>query len=113
MVTELKDMKLSRPGESSELYSRNFPRILGGTCEECGVIDNNYPGQVQYKFCKHYKGREMKCTFCKESADHDDIIRMSTLLVKEDPYAPGNLVTLCGSYDCTKKFETKYHITPK
>ena len=76
-------------------------------------MDSNYPGEVQYKFCKHYKDRDMKCVFCKEGADHAEVIRMSTLLVKEDPYSPGNLVTLCGSYECTRKFEQKYHISPR
>lgn len=111
MTTALKDMKLTRPGESSGLVSRRFPWILGGVCEECGIVDSNYPGSEQYKLCKHYQGRDMKCVFCKESADHDEVIRMSSLKVIEDPYAPGHLVTLCGSYDCTRKFEQKYHIT--
>lgn len=110
MISQPREMRLTRPGESSELLTRNFPRILGGVCEECGVIDNNYPGEVQYKFCKHYKGMDMKCVFCKESADHADVVRMSSMIVKEDPYAPGNLVTLCGSYECTRKFRQKYHL---
>lgn len=105
-------MRLTRPGESSNLVSRPFPWIYGGVCEECGVIDKNYPGEVQYKFCKHYKGMEMKCVFCKESADHTDVVRQSSMKVIEDPLVPGNLVTLCGSYECSKKFETKYHISP-
>lgn len=112
-MTELKDMKLSGAGETYGLQSRKFPTIYGGVCEECGVIDNNQPGEAQYKLCKHYQGRDMRCSFCKESADHDEVIRMSTLLVKEDPYAPGQLVTLCGSYECTRKFEAKYHIAPR
>lgn len=113
MNTDLRDMKLTKPGEANVLQSRRFPTIYGGVCEACGVIDPNYPGEEQYKLCPHYKGRDMKCVFCKESADHDEVIRMSTLLVKEDPYAPGHLVTLCGSYECTRKFEAKYHIAPR
>lgn len=111
--TEPRNMRLTRPGESNAIQTRSYPTIYGGVCEACGVIDPNYPGEVQYKFCKHYKGMDMKCVFCKENADHADVVRMSTVLVKEDPYAPGNLVTLCGSYECTRKFEAKYHITPR
>ncbi len=109
---EPKDMILSRPGESNELPAVNYPTIYGGVCEACGVIDPNYPGQVQYKFCKHYKGMEMKCVFCKETADHEDVVRMSTMVVKSDPYDPSGkrLVTLCGSYECTRKFRQKYHL---
>ncbi len=106
-----KNMRLSRPGESNGISARFFPRIKGGVCESCGVIDPNYPGNMQYKLCPHYKGMEMKCAFCKQAADHDDVVRMSDILVHEDPYLPGNLVTLCGSYECTKKYEQKYHIT--
>lgn len=112
-TAEPRNMRLTQPGESNDLQSRRFPWIYGGVCEECGVIDNNYPGNVQYKLCKHYKGMNMKCVFCKESADHDEVVRMSSLKVIEDPYAPGNLVTLCGSYECTRKFEQKYHIAPR
>lgn len=110
-MTQPKDLQFSRPGESNNLYVTTYPRIVGGTCEHCGVIDPNYPGSVQYKLCQHYKGMEMKCVFCKENADHDDVVRQSTMKVIEDPYRPGHLVTLCGSYECTRKYEQKYHIT--
>jgi len=110
MAVPLESMTLTRPGEANVPHSRIFPRIKGGTCEECGVIDPNYPGSVQYKFCKHYKGRDMRCVFCKDTADHEDVVRMSDMKVFEDPYNPGTLVTLCGSYECTRKFEQKYHI---
>ena len=106
-------MRLTPPGESNTLVSRAFPWIYGGVCEHCGVIDPNKPGDEQYKLCKHYKGMDMKCVFCKENADHGEVVRMSSMKVIEDPYQPGTLVTLCGSYECTRKFEQKYHISPK
>lgn len=109
----LQGMRLTQPGQSNELVVRQFPWIKGGQCDYCGVVDPNYPGDQQYKFCMHYASRNMKCVFCKESADHDDVIRMSSMKVIEDPYAPGNLVTMCGSYECTRKFEQKYHLTPR
>lgn len=110
ITTDLREMPLSGAGNSGGLTTRLHPRIIGGVCEYCGVLDSNVEGKYQYKLCKHYKDREMKCSFCKESADHDDVIRQSTLLVKDDPYNPGFLVTLCGRFDCTRKFEEKYHI---
>lgn len=112
-MTELKDMKLSGAGGPLELTTVRFPDIRGGICEDCGVLDNNQPSEVQYKLCKHYKDRDMRCSFCKENADHDEVIRMSTLVVKQDPYSPNHLVTLCGSYECTRKFEAKYHLAPR
>ncbi len=109
-MTSLQEMKLTKPGESNELVVRQFPWIKGGVCDYCGVIDPAYPGHQQYKLCQHYQGRDMKCVFCKETADHDDVIRMSQMKVIEDPYAPGHLATMCGSYECTKKFRAKYHL---
>ncbi len=108
---EPKNMRLTPPGESSYPMSRRFPEIRGGVCEYCGVIDKNYPGDQQYKLCPHYKGMNMKCVFCPDSKDHDEVVRASKMIVMEDPYSPGNLVTLCGSYECTRKFEKKFNIT--
>lgn len=111
MATLPKDLRLTPPGQSNGLQVVFYPRIKGGTCEACGVIDVNYPGHVQYKLCPHYKGMELKCVFCKQSADHEDVVRMSDMIAHSDPYSPKNLVTLCGSYECTKKYEEKYHIS--
>ena len=108
-----REMRVGRTGDNSNLQSVPFPTIYAGTCEHCGVVDANYPGDVQYKFCKHYSGMDMKCSFCKESANHPEVVRMSKLLVREDPYMPGTLVTLCGSYDCTRKYEQKYHLNTR
>lgn len=106
-----REMRIGRNGEGATIASRAFPRILAGTCEHCGVIRNDLPGDVQYKYCKHYAGMDMKCSFCKETANHPEVVRMSEMLVREDPYAPGQLVTLCKSYECTRKYEQKYHLT--
>ncbi len=103
---------MSAPGQSNVPFSRQFPWIYGGVCEYCGVLDKNKPGNEQYKLCPHYKDMDMKCVFCKESADHDDVVRMSAMKVIEDPYLPGQLVTLCGRWECTRKFEQKYNISP-
>lgn len=111
-MTSLQEKQLTPPGASNVLTSERYPEIRGGVCEYCGVIDNNYSGP-QYKLCPHYKGRDMKCVFCKDSADHDDVIRQSKLLVMADPYNPNGLVTLCNRYECTRKFEEKYHVTPQ
>lgn len=108
-----REMTIGRPGEAGGLVSRAFPDVRGGVCEYCGVIDPNQPGDIQYKLCPHYRGMSLRCSFCKDTADHDEVVRASKMLVKEDPYAPGKLVTLCGSYECTRKFEQKYNISPR
>lgn len=108
-----REMKIGRTGDGANIASRQYPDIRAGTCEYCGVINNNYSGDVQYKFCPHYSGMEMKCSFCKESANHPEVVRMSKMIVREDPYLPGQLVTLCGSYECTRKYENKYHLNTR
>lgn len=110
MNTLPREMKIGRTGESTTLTSTRYPDIRAGTCEHCGVINSNYPGEVQYKFCQHYAGMDMKCSFCKESADHPNVVRMSLMTVRTDPYNPKELVTLCGSYECNRKFEQKFHV---
>lgn len=103
-------MTISRFGEGTNLASRQHPDIRAGTCEHCGVIDSTKPGDIQYKFCKHYAGMDMKCSFCKESANHPEVVRMSKMIVRDDPFVPGRLIALCGSYECTRKYEQKYGI---
>ena len=106
-----RNMHITQPGESSVPVSRRFPDVRGGVCEYCGVIDRNYPGDQQYKLCPHYKGMNLKCTFCKEGDDHEQVVRMSKMLVMEDPYLPGNLITHCGKYECQRKFEKRFNIS--
>ena len=65
---------IERQGDVSAPYSRRFPQIRGGVCEFCGVIDPNQPSQHQYKLCPHYRGMQMRCTYCPETKEPDDII---------------------------------------
>lgn len=111
-ATSPREMRLTPPGENSFPLARTFPRVLGGQCEVCGTIDKNVPGDQQYKLCPHYKGMSLKCVYCPAGKDHDEVVRNSAMKVFEDPYRPGNLVTLCGSYECTRKFEKQFNITP-
>ena len=104
---------IERQGVQGVPMVRHYPIIYAGTCESCGVMDPNARAEDQYKLCKHYKGMNLKCVFCPEAKDHDEVVRASKMLVMEDPYSPGNLVTLCGSYECTRKFEKKYNISPR
>ena len=107
-----KDLVLTPPGQTSGPSSLRFPRVLGGQCEICGTLDKNVDGKYQYKLCPHFKDMKLKCVFCKESADHDEVVRQSQMLVMQDPQFPKQLLTLCGSYECSRKFEAKYGIQP-
>ena len=106
-----REMRISQPGETNAPLTVRYPEIRGGVCEHCGVIDKNYPGDQQYKLCPHYKGMNLKCSFCKEGDDHEEVVRTSKMLVMEDPYLPGTLLTHCGKYECQRKFEKKFNLT--
>lgn len=98
-----REMSLSPRGASSEPVSRRFPQVRGGTCEFCGVMDNQQPGDQQYKLCPHYRGMDLRCVYCPLSKDQDEVVRNSTLNVAEDPFSPGTLLVWCGSFDCSRK----------
>ena len=98
-----RNMRLTPRGTVSSPVSRVFPQIKGGQCEFCGTIDPYQSGDVQYKLCQHYRGMEMRCAYCPQSKDQDEVVRNSTLQVREHPYRPGELLVWCGSFECTKK----------
>lgn len=103
-----RNMRLATGGGATAPVSRVFPEIRGGVCEHCGILDAYQPAQYQYKLCPHYRGMDMKCMFCPIHADHDEVLRRSKLIVREHPYRPGELVTLCGAFECQQKFEKMF-----
>lgn len=98
-----RNMRLTPRGATSSPMSRVFPRVFGGQCEFCGTLDPNQPGDLQYKLCPHYRGMNLKCVYCPDHKDQDEVVRNSTLQVREHPYRPGELLVWCGSFECSKK----------
>ncbi len=107
-ASQPRNMRLTPRGATSAPMSRRFPRILGGTCEYCGVLDPNQPGDYQYKLCEHYRGMEMRCVYCPMHKDQDEVVRNSTLNVAEHPYRPGELLMWCGSFECSRAHEAAF-----
>lgn len=103
--------QLERQGDANAAYSLRSPQVRGGICEFCGVIDPNQPAQYQYKLCPHYRGMQLRCTYCPATKDSDDVIYHSTLNVAEHPDNPDKLVVWCDSYDCSKKHEDRFKIS--
>ena len=103
-----RNMRLTPRGASSSPMSRVFPKVLGGQCEFCGTLDPYQPGELQYKLCPHYRGMNLKCVYCPQSKDQDEVVRNSTLLVREHPYRPGELIVWCQSFECRKKHEQAF-----
>lgn len=108
-VTEPRQMKrVERQGARSEPYTRRWPQVRGGICEYCGVIDKNVSSEHQYKLCPHYRGMQLRCSYCDESKDPDQVVYHACLNVAESPENPNELVVWCDTYDCSRKHERRF-----
>lgn len=105
-----RNMRLASRGASNVPTTRIFPPVKGGTCDYCGTLDPNQPGDYQYKLCPHYRGMDLRCIYCPLQKDQDEVVRNSTLMVFEHPYRAGELLVKCNSFDCNKSFETEFNI---
>lgn len=102
---------LERQGDATSQYSVRWPQVRGGVCEFCGVLDPNQSSQYQYKLCNHYRGLQLRCTYCPQTKDSDDVIYHADLNVAEHPDNPDKLVVWCNSYDCSRKHEERFKVS--
>lgn len=103
--------QVERQSSSGSAQVNFFPEVRGGVCEMCGVIDANQPSTMQYKLCKHYRGMQLRCTYCPQTKDSDDVIYHARLQIAEHPDNPDKLVVWCDSYDCSKKHIARFETT--
>ncbi len=103
-----RQMRIERQGARSEPYTRRFPQVRGGICEFCGVLDPNVPSQYQYKLCPHYRGQQLRCSYCPENKDPDEVIYHADLNIAESPDNPGTLIVWCNSYECSRAHEQRF-----
>ena len=101
---------LERQSGYSSPVTVRYPRVRGGVCEYCGVLDPNTPSQFQYKLCIHYRGMQLRCTYCPQAKDADDVIYHSLLNIAEHPDNPDKLVVWCNSYECSKKHLERFQM---
>lgn len=85
-----------------------YPKIRGGICEKCGVLDANRDSQDQYKLCPHYRGMSIECNFCDPTKDQREVARISELFIydhstKKDEQGRPLLACVCDSFTCTTK----------
>ena len=106
-----KNKQLERQSGLSSPVSVRYPQIRGGICEYCGVIDGNYPSEMQYKLCSHYRGMQMRCVYCPENKDPDEVINHTVLKVAEHPDNPDKLVVWCDSFDCSAKHLKRFQLS--
>lgn len=101
---------IERQGSASEPYVRHYPQVRGGICEFCGVIDPNVSSEHQYKLCPHYRGQQLRCSYCDESKNPDDIAGHHVLNITDHPTNPDMMVVCCDSYECTRKHRERFKI---
>lgn len=102
-------MQIERQAQGSVPYTRSFPQVRGGTCEHCGVIDNTQPAEVQYTLCPHFQGLgKLRCSYCPESKNPDEVIKFQKLEVHGHPTNPGMVVVVCDSYECSGKHLARF-----
>jgi hypothetical protein len=104
----IRQKKIERQGEQAVPFVHRMPEVRGGTCEWCGVMDPNLPSEYQYKLCPHFRGLQLRCSYCDETKNPDDIIGHSILNIYEHPDNPDKLVVVCNSYDCTRKHRARF-----
>lgn len=103
-----RQMQVERSGEVSSPTSFRYPQVRGGICEFCGVLDGNQPSHMQYKLCGHYRGLQLRCTYCPETKDPDDVINHANLNIASHPDNPSKLVVWCDSYECSRAHEARF-----
>lgn len=96
-----------------------LPNIRGGICEFCGVVDPKVPSHLQYTLqhapnCPYtrYGGlKEVKCSYCPEGTDLDDVRAHRVFSVFEFPPNSGKLTVVCDDMRCEsahfKRFQTR------
>lgn len=95
---------IERQGSRAEATSFMYPRVIGGICEFCGVIDNNLPSETQYQLCPHFKAiGELRCSYCPENVDPTEVIKHADMKIHTHPDNPSKLVVVCDSYNCSQK----------
>lgn len=108
-VTAPRMKQIERQGDKSVPYTEYYPQVRGGICEYCGVLDKNVPSEFQYKLCGHYRGMQLRCSYCEESKNPNDVIYHSVLNIHGHPDNPDKLVIVCDAYECSRKHEARFN----
>lgn len=93
--------------------TRVYPKVRGGICDKCGVLDPNADSQDQYKLCEHFRGLSLECNYCDPTKDQREVTRISVLYVydhatQRDELGRPALAVVCDSFTCTSKFNAEH-----
>jgi len=101
---------VERQGAKSEPYVHHYPEVRGGVCEFCGVIDPNVSAEHQYKLCPHYRGQQLRCSYCDENKDPNEVAGRSVLKVTDHPTNPNSLVVVCDRFECLNRHQQRFKV---
>jgi len=99
---------IERQGVKAVPYTRRYPQVRAGICEFCGVLDSNVPSEHQYKLCPHYRGMDLRCSYCDEAIDPDEVIGKSVMNIADHPTNPDTVVVWCDRYECVKRHRERF-----
>lgn len=103
---------IERQGAVSVPYTEYYPKVYGGLCEVCGVIDNNQPATVQYMLCPHFASLgELRCSYCDDSKNPTEVVYKSVINVHGHPDNPDKLVVVCNDFRCSQKHEARFKLS--
>lgn len=103
---------IERQGQSSVPVTRYYPKVTGGICEFCGVIDNKQPSEVQYSLCPHFKSIGLlRCSYCDETRDPVEVIKSAEMNIHGHPDNPERLVVVCDSFECSQKHLARFKLS--
>lgn len=101
---------IERQGADSVPYVVKYPDVRAGICTKCGVIDGNWPGNEQYKLCEHYRGMQLRCSYCPNDDNHqpDEVARRSIMKVYGSPTDPNQIIVVCDEYECESRHQKRF-----
>lgn len=101
-------VQVERQGAGRTQSSGRYPQVRGGVCEFCGILDKYLPSEMQYKLCPHFRGLELRCSYCPETSDPTAVVGHNVLNVAHHPDNPSKLVVWCGSYTCSEAHTKRF-----
>lgn len=101
---------VERQGSKSQPYVHHHPQVRGGVCDWCGILDPNVAAEHQYKLCPHFRGMLLRCSYCDENKNPDDVAYHAVLNITDSPTDPNALVVVCDSYECSRRHQARFQI---
>lgn len=95
--------QIERQSQVAAPMTRMYPRVIGGHCEFCGVLNNELPSTEQYKLCPHFQGMgELRCSYCSENINPEEVVYRANLKIHGHPDNPNTVIVVCDSYNCSQ-----------